>query len=243
MLFISAALAAIFCDGGRYYCESTGGCVTVEECKNQNPKTYPYALARECIRDPPDTDSGIHTNTEGAYVCPSDKVTVFNASVVKCVSDLKECTGLFISTYRHACVDSYWRCDSFLKQGVYDENGEKLCASGAECKARGAVFGYSFYYCKTVAKCIADQLYPYVIGGRNRCRTEPPAIDGGFDPVLMESGVFACPDGLYPDFSRRGVQCIREQDCKQLYYKGRMCLTRSQCSYESKYLYVNGSRR
>ena len=135
---------------------------------------YPYALAMRCISDKPDTDTGIYLNTDGAYECPSGMVTVFNASTVKCVSSLAECTGLFVGANKSACVDQMYRCDGYLRLNVYEENGEKLCLTGAECKAKGASFGYSFYTRKSATKCTEDGLTAYIIGGNRRCREERP---------------------------------------------------------------------
>ena len=242
MLVLSVALAGVICDGGRYFGGNSSSCVTIEECKNQT--MHPYALAKACIRDFPDTSTGLYENEEGAYECPSNMVTVFSNSVVECVFSLDECTGLFRSPNKSACVDLAGRCDSYLRLDVYDENGEKLCLTGEECKAKGATFWYSFYYCKSAAQCAAEGLHAYVIGNQQRCREEPPATGGGFDLTLAESGILKCADAqMLLDFSGDEVRCIHAEDCKHLYSNDPMCQTEQQCYSQSKYLYVNGSRR
>lgn len=220
-------LAAVKCDEGRYYGGKSWTCVTADECRGQ--EMYPYALAMACTGRVPDTDTGLHLNDDGAYECPSDKVTIFD-TVVRCVSSLQECGDLYLGPNKSACVTTASDCDGYLKLSVYEENGEKLCLTGDECKAKGAPFRYSFYYCKSAAKCAKDGLHAYVIGGAWRCREESPDTRGGFDPTLAESGVYKCEDAqTYPDFSANKVRCVRAEDCKSLYYNRLMCLTWEQC--------------
>ena len=58
MLTFFTAFAAVNCHSGRFYGGNPASCVTADECSGQ--QMYPYALAKSCISDEPDTDTGIY---------------------------------------------------------------------------------------------------------------------------------------------------------------------------------------
>ena len=47
---------------------------------------------------------------------------------------------------------------------------------------------------------------------------------------------------MYLDLSGDKTRCIREQDCKHMFYDGVACLTWPQCSSMSRYMYVDGPK-
>ena len=159
MLPAAAVLMVMNC-GTKYFCSEHGNCVTEKQCLDY--LLHPYALGLVCISSTPDTGSGLFQNEEGAYLCPTGKVTVFNASTVRCVDSTTECTGLFAS--ENACADTYSNCLEYLKLLAYDENGEKLCLTSDECEDKGAIFTYGFSLCKSAVQCTLDGFYPYIIG-------------------------------------------------------------------------------
>ena len=117
MLAFSAVLAYVHCDDERFYGGNPTSCITADECFSQ--KMYPYTLAKSCISDKPDTDSGLYLNAAGAYECPLGMVTVFNSPIVKCASSFAECTGLFINTNKSACVKFTYNCNMYFRMCIY----------------------------------------------------------------------------------------------------------------------------
>ena len=88
--------------GSNYFCYKSGDCLTAKQCLDY--PLYPYVQGMVCLPDIPNTSSGLFQNEKGAYLCPTGKVTVFNASAVRCVDSTAECTGLFVS--KNGCVEA-----------------------------------------------------------------------------------------------------------------------------------------
>ena len=137
MLSIVAVLVAVSCDGDNYYGYSEG-CLPISECPSKG--IYPYALGRVCIPYVPKTSTGLFRNAKGAYQCPSGKITVFNNSEVRCEDSFAECRGLFVGKSVNACAATAMQCYDYLRLVVYENGDERLCASGEELRALGAIF-------------------------------------------------------------------------------------------------------
>lgn len=77
-----------------------------------------------------------------------------------------------------------------------------------------------------------------MINGPRRCNDVSP-VDGGFDPEQLDTGVYACLDGLY-EITGGEARCITPESCKNLIAEPlQMCVTKEQCYGYGWFLYSN----
>lgn len=224
------------CNGDLYYYRAKDTCVSAEDCWKL--QIFAYKVAKVCTDEySPDKSSWPAPVYGTPYECSEGTYTVFSGGVARCVGDVAACAGLYVSEENKTCVDTPATCREYLRRHAYDAKGHRECVN---CSTAGG-FEYSVY-CLTSEQCIAGSVWPYMINGTRSCRDIAPAADGGFDPVLLEAGVYACVNSLL-DTTGDTSRCVDADDCKGLVAEPvPMCITEDQCYRSAWFPFTNVSR-
>ena len=120
-------LGLAICDGGMYWCEDAGTCITAANCSWRG--LIAYKLRMQCdSKFAPVEASGLREDEHGVSACPDGSYTVLNESFIWCVRTAEECDGYYVEKQSKFCVHTERLCRNSGRM-VYNRTGQNECIS------------------------------------------------------------------------------------------------------------------